>query len=158
MKNKLFFLILAMVANVSVMYAKTDYAALGIERKVLFTMNKNEICTYVDTRNLQKGVNNILSEIFVIDTVKNITTYVMNGERICTGICTDYNQYGDWGIDPAYKGAEEMPSKDSIVIVYRQSDGNYIRYGKEVYGPYSYVSSVGWNKFVFSYDYGTPDG
>ena len=82
MKNRLFSLLLAGIMGVLAAYAQTDYAKLGIERKVLFTMNKNEICTYVETRNHEKGVNNIKFEMHVKDTIKGIYTYVFNGERI----------------------------------------------------------------------------
>ena len=155
MKNKLFSLLLAGIATLTIQ-AQTDYAKLGIERKVLFTMNKNEICTYVDTRNLQKGVNNIkYSEIFVIDTIREITTYVYNGERICTGLFSpDPGTYGIayafWGVDPVHTA--DMPPRDSLILVYQHKDGSYIRYGNEEYGPYTCVDHISWNKFVFSYD------
>ena len=165
MKHKLFSLLLAGIMGVLAVHAQTDYAKLGIERKVLFTMNKNEICTYADTYNPYKGVDNIKAcEIFVIDTIRKITTYVYNGERICTGICAideedpgdnEYNEYtgyfGNWGIDPAHTW--DMPSRDSLVVMYLQQDGEYIQFGKElVYGPYNAIGYIGWNKFAFTYE------
>ncbi|GEM_PF-4266580 len=165
MKNRLFSLLFAGIMGVLAVHAQTDYAKLGIERKVLFTMNKNEICTYADTYNPYKGVDNIkASEVFVIDTIRKITTYVYNGERICTGICAideedpgdnEYNEYtgyfGNWGIDPAH--TEDMPSRDSLVVMYLQQDGEYIQFGKElVYGPYNAIGYIGWNKFAFTYE------
>lgn len=165
MKNRLFSLLFAGIMGVLAVHAQTDYAKLGIERKVLFTMNKNEICTSVDTYNPYKGVDNIkASEVFVIDTIRKITTYVYNGERICTGICAideedpgdnEYNEYtgyfGNWGIDPAH--TEDMPSRDSLVVMYLQQDGEYIQFGKElVYGPYNAIGYIGWNKFAFTYE------
>lgn len=165
MKNRLFSLLFAGIMGVLAVHAQTDYAKLGIERKVLFTMNKNEICTYADTYNPYKGVDNIKAcEIFVIDTIRKITTYVYNGERICTGICAideedpgdnEYNEYtgyfGNWGIDPAH--TEDMPSRDSLVVMYLQQDGEYIQFGKElVYGPYNAIGYIGWNKFAFTYE------
>jgi hypothetical protein len=143
MKNRLFSLLFAGIMGVLAVHAQTDYAKLGIERKVLFTMNKNEVCTCVGTYNPYKGVDSIKStEIFVYDTVKNIGSYIWNGERILSAD----------RIEPAHKnGVNDMPSKDSLVLMYCQKDAEYIRFGKElVYGPYSEVGYIGWNKFAFA--------
>ncbi len=141
MKHKLFSLLFAGIMGVLAVHAQTDYAKLGIERKVLFTMNKNEVCTYVGTYNPYKGVDSIKAcEIFVYDTKKELETYIRNGERILSAE----------KIEPAHMNdAYDMPSKDSLVLMYSQDYAEYIRYGEKVFGPYSQVGYIGWNKFAF---------
>ena len=141
MKNKLFSLLLAGIATLTIQ-AQTDYAKLGIERKVLFTMNKNEICTYVNTRNLQKGASLAKSEMYVEDTVKKVKTYVLNGERI-----KSTNEDIEYVHGSTYNGCME---RDSIILQYgRYSDENdsaYISFGDRVFGPYH-------NTYLEAYDY-----
>ncbi len=145
MKNRLFSLLFAGIMGVLAVHAQTDYAKLGIERKVLFTMNKNEICTSVDTRNLQKGVNNIKFEMHVKDTIKGIYTYVFNGERILSNEST---------IVTAHEAMEDAPVRDSLILRYEKKDGCYINFGKETYGPYKQIYPQDWNKFVYVLDNG----
>jgi hypothetical protein len=150
MKNKLFSLLLAGIATLTIQ-AQTDYAKLGIERKVLFTMNKNEVCTKVETRNLQKGAKDAKSEMYVEDTVKKVKTYVLNGERI-KSTCVDTGYL----VGSTYNDCME---RDSIILEYgRYSDENdsaYISFGDKVFGPYhrtsrdanDYLSE--WEEFFF---------
>lgn len=145
MKNRLFSLLFAGIMGVLAVHAQTDYAKLGIERKVLFTMNKNEICTSVDTRNLQKGVNNIKFEMHVKDTINGIYTYVFNGERILSNEST---------IVTAHEAMEDAPVRDSLILRYEKKDGCYINFGKETYGPYKQIYPQDWNKFVYVLDNG----
>ena len=145
MKNRLFSLLFAGIMGVLAVHAQTDYAKLGIERKVLFTMNKNEICTSVDTRNHEKGVNNIKFEMHVKDTIKGIYTYVFNGERILSNEST---------IVTAHEDMEDAPVRDSLILRYETKDGCYINFGKETYGPYKQIYPQDWNKFVYVLDNG----
>lgn len=151
MKNKLFSLLLAGIATLTIQ-AQTDYAKLGIERKVLFTMNKNEICTYVGTRNLQKGAKDAKSEMYVEDTVKKVKTYVLNGERIKAANVDEEFLQGS-----TYNGCME---RDSVILEYgRYSDENdsaYISFADRVFGPYEWTSlgaydyQSEWEEFFFT--------
>ena len=142
MKTRLFSLLLASIMGVLAVHAQTDYAKLGIERKVLFTMNKNEVCTYVNTRNLQKGASLAKSEMYVEDTVKKVKTYVLNGERI-KSTCVDTGYL----VGSTYNGSME---RDSVILEYgRYSDENdsaYISFGDRFFGPYH-------NTYLEAYDY-----
>ncbi len=143
MKHKLFSLLLASIMGVLAAYAQTDYAKLGIERKVLFTMNKNEICAYADTYNPYKGVDNIKFEMHITDTIKGIYTYVFNGERILSNDSTIVTDHEDM---------EDAPVRDSLILRYEKKDGCYINFGKETYGPYKQIYPQNWNKFVYVLD------
>lgn len=140
MKNRLFSLLFAGIMGVLAVHAQTDYAKLGIERKLLFTMNKNEVCTEVEVYNPSNGVNNIKSEMYVKDTLSNISTYVFNGERAVSSVSI---------IIPAHEIMENAPVRDSLILRYEQKDGCYIRFGKKSYGPYKKVYPQGWNRFIY---------
>ena len=153
MKHKLFSLLFAGIMSVLAVHAQTDYAKLGIERKVLFTMNKNEICTSVHTRNLQKGASHAKSEMYVEDTVKKITTYVLNGERIKSTSADVAYVYGSTYND--------CMKRDSLILQYGKYSENepsaYISFGNKVYGPYNWAAiaieyydfQLDWEDFFF---------
>ena len=141
MKNVFLFpaMILAFVCTVSAS-AKTDYAAMGIERRVLFTMNDHEVCDYVETWNLFPGVKQCRSELKVRDTVAGTTTYILDGERVLSA--------QSMGV---YLTQEGVPTRDSLCMVYKKQENWYLSLRGNEYGPYDGVSYLGYDdKFIFA--------
>jgi hypothetical protein len=158
MKHRLFFLLLAGIAVLAV-HAQTDYAKLGIERRVLFTMNKNEVCDYVDTYNLSKGVDECKFVTMVADTIKDIKTIILNGDRRltstisytpgqtvdCYPILFETKAFVFFVLDHSRDKGED------IIASYRKGDDVYLAIGNETYGPFMDV----WSDYNEWRDYDT---
>ena len=148
MKHRLFSILLAGIAALAV-HAQTDYAKLGIERRVLFTMNKNEVCDFVDTYNLSKGVDECKFVTMVADTIKDIKTIILNGDRRltstisytpgqtvdCSPILFETKAFVFFVLDYSRDKGED------IIASYRKGDDVYLAIGNETYGPFMDVWS-----------------
>lgn len=148
MKHRLFSLLLAGIAALAV-HAQTDYAKLGIERRVLFTMNKNEVCDFVSTRNPSKGVDECRFSLMAIDTITDIKTDVYNGKRRFTS--TVYYEPGNtedchsaYGFSTqafGYYTNDTTLNRDDIIVSYKRGKDEYLVVGNETYGPFLEVYS-----------------
>lgn len=158
MKHRLFSLLLASIAALAV-HAQTDYAKLGINRRVLFTMNKNEVCDFVDTYNLSKGVDECKFVTMVADTIKDIKTIILNGDRRltstisytpgqtvdCYPILFETKAFVFFVLDHSRDKGED------IISSYRKGDDVYLAIGNETYGPFMDV----WSDYNEWRDYDT---
>ena len=87
MKKKMFLMLAVLVSQIS-LYAKTDYASLDIERKVLFTMNNNENLYKADIddeKHFSLTTSYITDSVSYVDYYEPVYNYsfVVNGERKC---------------------------------------------------------------------------
>ncbi len=149
MKHRLFSLLFASIMGVLAVHAQTDYAKLGINRRVLFTMNKNEVCDFVDTYNLSKGVDECKFVTMVADTIKDIKTIILNGDRRltstisytpgqtvdCYHILFETQAFVFFVLDHSRDKGED------IIASYRKGDDVYLAIGNETYGPFMDVWS-----------------
>ena len=148
MKHRLFSLLLAGIAALAV-HAQTDYAKLGINRRVLFTMNKNEVCDYVTTRNRSKGVDECRFYLLVIDTITDIKTDVYNGKRRFTstvdyepGETEDCHSYYGFSTQAfGYYTNDSTLTREDVIVSYKRGKDEYLVVGNETYGPFMDVCS-----------------
>jgi hypothetical protein len=149
MKHRLFSLLLAGIMGVLAVHAQTDYAKLGINRRVLFTMNKNEVCDYVSTRNLSKGVDECRFYLLVIDTITDIKTDVYNGKRRFTstvdyepGETEDCHSYYGFSTQAfGYYTNDSTLTREDVIVSYKRGKDEYLVVGNETYGPFMDVCS-----------------
>ena len=132
MKKKMFLMLVVLVSQIS-LYAKTDCALLGVERKVLFTMNNNEnlhLSDFDDDKHLGLMTYFVVDSIFNSDHHEPVYKYslVVNGERKSNitntiNVCNLY--YDDFSkCMYEYVGVDE---------------GVYVKVGNKSYGPYTKV-------------------
>ncbi len=160
MKHRLFSLLFAGIMGVLAVHAQTDYAKLGINRRVLFTMNKNEVCSFVSTVNPSKGVDECRYTLMAIDTITDIKTEVYNGKRRFTSTIdyepgeTEDCYYSTFKKRAfGYYTCDSTLNREDVIVTYKRGKDEYLVVENETYGPFLEVYS-NYNEWRDEYDTG----